>query len=206
LQLSPSPSLLFHLLSPHTVEEINILILIQVMQLMKNMMVFGSFWLVPDPNPEPEFTSGRSRIRNKSFGSATLLQTNEQDRIKRKNCFCAVVGTVSVPLLHSLLDNTGNVSTFHTKKRKTKREERKLAFMLLYLGRWRVGQEKKWWFLHIFVPLWSNILYFPTTCSAALDVWLNCMANEHLKSSSHSLHYLSYLLFVRSTAWKKAFF
>jgi hypothetical protein len=32
------------------------------------------------------------------------------------------------------------------------------------------------------------------------------MANEHLKSSPHILHYLSYLLFVRATAWKKAFF
>jgi hypothetical protein len=110
------------------------------------MIVFESFWIVPDPDQDPEFTSGRSRsrIRNKSFGSATLLQTNEQGRIKRKKCFCAVVGTVSVPLLHSLLDNTGNASTFHTKRRKTKREERKLAFRLLYLGRWRGGQEKKW--------------------------------------------------------------
>jgi hypothetical protein len=56
---------------------------------MKFIIVFGSFWLVPDPDQDPEFTSGRSRsrIRNKSFGSATLLQTNEQDRKKGKNVF-----------------------------------------------------------------------------------------------------------------------
>lgn len=74
IKIDPRPPLS----CPHTtqaVEEINILIFIKVMKCMKLIIIFISFRLDPDPDSNPKLTAGRIRIRNKSYGSATLSYT-----------------------------------------------------------------------------------------------------------------------------------